>query len=1048
MRFSVLGPVVAHGADGPVILGPARQRTVLATLLVEPGVVVSPEQLVDRVWGERPPRRARETLHTYLSRLRTVLGEASGPVLVRQAHGYVLDVDPAAVDLHHFRILASGARSARDEEAVDLWSDALTLWRGTPFADVDSDWLRAVAAGLERERLAAMLDRNDVLLRRGEYARLIPELSAAVQAHPLDERLAGQLMLSLYAAGRQADALAQFRLLHGRLVDEVGSDPGPTLRELHERILRHDPTLGPTTAVGAAGPAAPLGAVPGSSAPPGERRSEPPRRAQRPAQLPADVTNFTGRTASLRRLDTLLAASTGDQAPNAVVIAAIGGTAGVGKTALAVHWAHRVADRFPDGQLYVNLRGYDPEQPMPAAEALACFLTALGVTGQDIPLNPKERAARYRSEVAGRRMLILLDNAATVAQVRMLLPGTGSCLVVVTSRDSLAGLVVVDGAHRLDLDLLAPAEAVGLLRRLVGARAEAEPVATAVLAEQCARLPLALRVAAELAVSRPHSTLAELAAELTDRRSRLDLLDAGGDPYAAVREVFSWSIQHLPPDAADTFRVLGLHPGADLDPYAVAALAGTDLDRTRRSLTALARAHLVHRTSRDRYGIHDLLRAYASGLATAELTDRQRLDAQRRLFDHYRNAAVSAMDVLHPAEAHHRPGRVASSAPVPDLAAAGSARSWLDRERFNLVAVAAHAAASGRSDYPVELARIVHRYLIDAHLTEAISLNGHAQRAAERVGDLGGEAHVLRQLGAAYTRMSRYELAVEHHQKALARFQRRGDLVGQALTLIGLGVARFHQGRNQDAIELLLRAITVSRRAGDRLGEALALNNLGVFEQRLGRYADAGEHQRRALARFREMGARAFEATALTNLGAIELRQGGYARAAEHLRESLAMLRELNTPIVEAHTLDTLGVLSLRLDDPGSGTAYFQQALELFRRIGVRGAQARSLNGLGEAALLAGRPAEALAQHAEALAIASETGTGHQAARAHTGIGHSHRALGDPDAARSHYERAHAIYTEFDMPEAADVRGHLGTLVRVGDGACPPRDATAGEPGG
>ncbi|MPZ29228.1 MAG: AfsR family transcriptional regulator, partial [Micromonosporaceae bacterium] len=295
-----------------------------------------------------------------------------------------------------------------------------------------------------------------------------------------------------------------------------------------------------------------------------------------------------------------------------------------GKTALAVHWAHRVRDRFPDGQLYVNLRGYDPDQPVAPADALARFLTGLGVAGPDVPLELEDRAARYRSEVAGRRMLVVLDNAATVEQVRPLLPGTGKCLVAVTSRDSLAGLVAVDGAHRLDLDLLPPRDAVALLRRLVGERVDAEPEAALTLVDQCARLPLALRVAAELAASRPAVPLAELVAELSDRQRRLELLDAGGDPHAAVRVVFSWSIRRLSPETARTFRLLGLHPGPDFDPYAAAALADTTLEQAGRELEQLVRAHLIHTTAPARYAMHDLLRIYAIQLVTEEDSDTDR----------------------------------------------------------------------------------------------------------------------------------------------------------------------------------------------------------------------------------------------------------------------------------------------------------------------------------------------------------------------------------------------------------------------------------------
>ncbi|MEJ3744958.1 tetratricopeptide repeat protein [Actinomycetes bacterium KLBMP 9797] len=1017
MRFQILGPVVAYGTSGPVALGPARQRTVLAALLVESGVPVSLDQLVERVWGPSPPQRARQTLHTYLSRLRDVLGGTGAPALVRRSGSYALEIDPCSVDLHQFRALAVRARTTLDDDqAAALWQDAMALWQGRPLTDLDSDWVRTVAAALEAERLAAVLDQTDVLLRQGEHARLLSDLATATVEHPLDERLAGQLMLALYRCGRQADALAHYRLLRDRLVDELGSDPGPALRELHHRILRHDPELAAIATVKTSS----------TSAAPAAAATVP----HRPAQLPADVAGFTGRAADLHRLDELLGEH-GDDAPQAVVITAIGGAAGVGKTALAVHWAHGVADRFPDGQLYVNLRGYDPEQPMPAAEALAGFLTALGVTGQNIPLDVEERAARYRSELAGRRTLIVLDNAASVAQVRPLLPGTGSCLVVVTSRDSLAGLVAVDGAQRVDLDLLSPGEAVDLLRQLVGSRVEAEPDAAVALAEQCARLPLALRVAAELVTSRPDSALADLVAELADRRTRLELLDAGGDPYAAVREVFSWSIQHLPADAVRTFRLLGLHPGPELDPYATAALADTGLDRARRMLELLTRANLVHRVGGSRYGMHDLLRAYAADLAATEETARQRQAAQRRLFDYYETGAVSAMDTLHPGEAHYRPEGAAPTTPMPDLSAPEAARGWLEAERFCLVAVAAHAAATGRTGYVVGLARILLRYLSEAHLTELVTINEHAYRAAEQTGDRTGAAHALRHLGVAYTRLSQYELAVTHLGRALTRFRQAGDPLGEALTLTSLGTTSYRLGDHEHAIDEQRHSIALARQAGDRLAEAFALNNLGVVEERVGRYADAADHYRQALGIFQDVGARYCEATALCNVANVELRQGDYRPAADHLRQSLTVLRPLGSAITEAHALDTLGLLHLRVGEPAQATTYFQQALTRFSDTGDRNGQAWSVNGLGEAAQLAGRPADALALHADALAIATAISTPHQQARAHTGLGHAHRTLGDPDQARSHYKLAHAIYTELDMPDADDVSGYLAALTRA-----------------
>jgi hypothetical protein len=413
-----------------------------------------------------------------------------------------------------------------------------------------------------------------------------------------------------------------------------------------------------------------------------------------PAQLPADVHGFVGRTEQLARLDRLLVGSAA-KAPTAVVISAVSGTAGVGKTALAIHSAHRVRDRFPDGQLYVNLRGYDPDRPMHAADALAGFLTALGVPGPDIPLEVNERAARYRTETTGRRMLVVLDNAASVDQLRPLLPGTGSCAVVVTSRDSLAGLVAVHGAYRLDLDLLPETDARTLLRRLIGPRVDAEPAAVATLADQCARLPLALRVAAELASSRPTTPIADLVGELADQQRRLDLLDAGGDPHAAVTTVFSWSLQHLNAAAERGFRLLGLHPGPDLDSYATAALLDADLDQARRVLGHLARAHLIFATGPGRYGMHDLLRAYAVQLASAQDTGTESWDASTRLLTYYVATAAAAMDLLHPAEPPKRPTVPQASTPTPDLPDPDRARAWLDTHRPCLTAIAGYAAARG-----------------------------------------------------------------------------------------------------------------------------------------------------------------------------------------------------------------------------------------------------------------------------------------------------------------------------------------------------------------
>lgn len=1023
IRFQLLGHVSARSERGQILLGSARQRAVLAALLVEPATAVSLDQLVDRVWGATPPRSARQTLHSYMSRLRGALDDEDGPPLVRRSGGYVLEVEESAVDLQRFRALMAQARRADDAHADALWQKAMDLWRGRPFADLDSDWLRSVAVRIEAEHLAAVLDHNDVLLRLGEHARLMPSVADAARAHPLDERLAGQLMLGLYRCGRQADALAHFRLVQERLAHELGSEPGPTLCELHQQILRHDDELAAPTAVSAPGPDDEGPSLVGGQTGTGTDRSH------RPAQLPLDVPGFTGRSNDLQRLDELLPDAADDRAPRRTVTATISGTAGVGKTALTVHWAHRVADRFPDGQLYVNLRGYDPEQPMRSADALARFLTALGVPERDIPLDPDERAARYRTEVADRQLLIVLDNASSAHQVRPLLPGSGASMVVVTSRDSLAGLAAVHGAHQIDLDLLPAADAVELLRRLIGQRVDAEPRAAETLAEQCARLPLALRVAAVLATPQPGRPLAEVVAELADRQERLELLDPGGDPYAAVHAVFSWSIQHLPEQSARTFRRLGLHPGPDLDQYVAAALTGLAPNRARHVVETLVSAHLLYRTGPGRYGMHDLLRAYAIYLAAVEDTDGERREAEERLLGYYQASAFAAVGILYPGEVSYRPLAVDPGTPIPDLTEPGPAHDWLRNECFCLVAIVEHAADQQRSGYVVGLARILYRHLVETNLTGLVALSGHALRAAEDAGDLNSQAHALCQLGIGHFWMGQDETASDLLRRALTLYRQVGNLVGEARTLTSLSQISYQRGGYESALDDLRQAIALYRQVGDRLGESKALNGIGLVEERLGNYAQAVEIHQRDLVIIRDLGVRSVEPTTLNNLASAELGRGRHSAAAEYVRQSLAVIEELGNPTSKAHALDTLGTLYLRLGEPASAGECFQRALAHFRQIGKRGDQAWSINGLGEVAQFNDDPVTALHLHTDALTIATEDALRHQQARAHAGVGHAHRALGDQDRARTHYEHAYLIYTELDMPDAEEMLTYMNSVI-------------------
>ncbi len=781
-----------------------------------------------------------------------------------------------------------------------------------------------------------------------------------------------------------------------------------------------------------------------------------------PRQLPAPVRYFAGRGRELAALTDLIDRSAG-RTQETVVISAIGGPAGVGKTALALHWAHQVADRFQDGQLYVNLRGYDADEPLPVVHALAGFLRALGVDGRDIPADGQERAARYRSVLAGRQVLVVLDNARAAEQVRPLLPGTPGCVAIVTSRDMLAGLVARDGAARLELDVLPQADTLALLRALLGARVDAEPDAAAALAALCCRLPLALRIAAELATARPAAPLASLVAELTDHQRRLDLLGAGGDAGTAVRSVFSWSYRHLDPVGARAFRLIGLHPGPDLEPYAAAALTGTTHEQADRLLAELARAHLIQAIGGSRYGMHDLLRVYAREKADAEdkLAGPAALTG---LFEHYLHTSAAAMDTVYPAETSRRPRLLpfaGALAPVADLDAA---QGWLDAERANLIAAAGYAADCGWPGHATRLSATLDRYLnFGYHLSEAITVHGHALRASRHISDRSAEAAALTHLGFVEWLRNRYEQAADYQRQALALYDAAGDRLGQARALHRLALAERLLGQFQQSIGHAERALALARQDMDRLGQARALQNLGIIKRMQGRFAQAAAHQQQALALFDELRDRLGESVTIKEIGVIELRLGRLGPAAEHFRRAVTLCRETSNLSGQAEAISQLGLVHLRRGHQAQATEHHQRALAMFReisdrereaevlgrlalaylqagrhgqaigqlehalelsrRIGARPLETAVLNGLGEALLEAGQPGQSRGRHAAALELAGQTGNHDQRARAHQGLAHAHTTLGDADQAERHWQQAFDLYTRLGVPEAAQVPG-------------------------
>jgi tetratricopeptide (TPR) repeat protein len=607
------------------------------------------------------------------------------------------------------------------------------------------------------------------------------------------------------------------------------------------------------------------------------------------------------------------------------------------------------------------------------------------------------------------------------------------------------------------------------LEALIGGRAEAEPEAVAALAEQCVRLPLALRVAAELAGTRPATSLAQLVGELADEQRRLQLLDPGGDPRTAVRAVFSWSYQHLPAESARAFRLIGLHPGPDLDPYAAAALIHTSLEQVQHLLDLLARAHLIGLTSPGRYGMHDLLRVYATHLATDEDSEAERWAALTRLFDHYLAAAGAAMDTLVPAEAHHRPRIRPPATPSPPVVDPSAARAWLDAERATLTTVCAHTVAHGWPEHTTRLASTLFRYFeAGGHLPDALIMHAHALRAARytgdrtaeaqaltnlgvvhwrqchyqqavdyqqqalglcrEVGDRVGEARALSNLGSAYRRQGRYQQAAEHHQQALTLSREIGHRVSEADALSSLGTVYCWQGCYGQAAEHHQQALTLSREIGHRVGEASALDHVGTIYCRQGRYQQAAEHHQQALTLSREIGYRVGEARALYRLGTVYRRQGRYQQAAEHHQQSLRLLREIGDRDGEAHALTDLGAVYQRLGLYQQAAGHHQQALALCREIGDRAGEATALNRAGDTHHATGQLREARFQHTAALILASQIGDRYEQARAHDGLAHTHHAIGDPEQARHHWGEALALYTDLGVPEADDVHPHLTAL--------------------
>ncbi|UJW35573.1 tetratricopeptide repeat protein [Saccharothrix sp. AJ9571] len=1007
LRIRVLGPLSVHHAGEPVELGAEKQRRLLALLAIQPNRLVRREEIVDALWGDDPPASCLELVHTYVARLRKVLEprrvrQEPARVITTVEGGYLLSVDEEQLDLLQFEAAV----------AQERWLDALGAWRGPVLAGLEGFRHHPVCHAITARRSAAVLAYAEIAEAQGNHEDAVPHLRALTAAEPLHETAHAQLMLALAGAGQQAAALEVFDDIRHRLADELGIEPGPELRRAHERVLHPDVPAG----------------------------------RHRPAQLPADVSGFTGRARELGSLNHLLPDDGTD-----VRIAVVSGTAGVGKTAVALRWAHRSREHFPDGQLYLDLRGYGPERPVEPGDALSGFLRALGVDGSEIPAEEDQRAAKFRTELDERQLLLILDNAGSVEQVRPLLPGSASCSVLVTSRETLPALIARHGAHRVLLDLLTPEDSLDLLHHLLGARVAVERVAAEALVEYCVRLPLALRLVAELALARPEVSLAELATELADERRRLDLLDGGGDPRTAVRAVFSWSYRHLPPDAARMFRLWGLHPGRALSVDAAAALAGADLIEAQRLIGVLVRAHLAEELLPGRYQLHDLLRVYAAELAGEDRA------ALTRLFDHYVAAAALAMDLHAPQERHLRPD-------APPLRFEGwrpaNAQEWLETERANLLAVASHATRNDWPDHVRLLSGILWKYLdLGGYHEDALMLHTHASAFT----DSGNRTDPLTLIGLGYWRVGRSREALSYLEEALASARESGNRNTESYVLNTLGLVCRALGRFTDALGYLEQALDLARETDDRTSEGLVLVVLGAACRGMGRYTDAARYLNLALVAARETGDRTSEGYVRVNLGDVLSAQGKHETAVSSLEEGLALFAETGTRTSEGYALGILGgalralgrydealerldqALAVSRETGGrinEGVALkhrgdvhrelgrydeaarcLREALSIARECSDRGVESRVLNSLGSLAGARGETTEAAALFREALQIALDTGCiGDQA--------YAHHGLGESTGEREHWERALALYAEMGVPEANEVRARLN-LARV-----------------
>ncbi|MFE7757225.1 BTAD domain-containing putative transcriptional regulator [Streptomyces sp. NPDC057429] len=951
IRFLLLGPLEVR-AGGRTVALTGRQRGLLAAVLVDAGQVVPVPRIIDRLWGEgAAPRTAPARVRALVTEVRRALGTQGPELLITRNPGYLMRVEPGQSDVDEFISHVEEARhanrSGRPLDAFLAYDRAMALWRGTPLGDLTGLDAQSHLGRLEGLRTTAAEGKAEAALATGRGEAAVADLRALLDEHPFRERQAGLLMQALALSGRRAEALQVYKEIRYRLEDELGVEPSAELRGIHRRVLEGD---GPT------------GAVPTQAPPERPAASAPP-----PRQLPAVTTRFTGRTGELRRLDDLHAA--GERA--ALVV----GPAGVGKTTLAVHWAHRMTRSFPDGHLFLNLRGFDRAGPMMMQEAVPLLLQALGHSARDIPVDLDAQLGLYRSLLANRRALLVLDDVADSTLPRGLLPGESNCMVVMTSRNRLPGLVAMDGVPRIDLDVFGRDEALDLLTGAVGpGRVQAEPEATDELVDLCDRLPLALCVAMSWIADHDQRTIAQHVAELIER-GRLTRLRVDGEPLSVVQAALDLSYEALPAPVRRTFRMLSLVPHAGMPVAAGAALAGTSAAETADHLDAMARIHLLRETAGRRFSGHGLVVEHAAQRSALEDTPAERETAVSRLMDHLLHSVVNAARASG-FRSHLLAYKVSGTQEAREAVSFTTdtaAKDWFDEEWENIALAVSHAAERGPALYAPLLVFAMNDLLHHCRsYPEWLRVAGVALESARRHGDLVGQAAMHISLGLVRWRMADLRNALAENELGLELARRAGWRHGEAMALQGCGVTLKQLGSTRHAVARYSSAARIHRAVGDSVGEARCLNNMASAHLITGRLDKAEAYLTANLKVVHRAGDEHLRALTLVNLGIVHQQQGRFPEALTALNLALETVAG-RLPYAEAVAHEAIGWV---LGDTGrtdEAVASFDEALRIARQVENRTCQVDSLAGMANALLYGGRLDHAMARLDTAREIAEGT---------------------------------------------------------------------------